>query len=145
MGNLYNIDIVAWAAQQADLLRRGEWSALDIANLAAEIEEVGKSEQRELASRLAVLLSHLLKWQFQPEMRSASWSATIIVQRRAIARKLKKTPSLKHQLFDEEWLEGVWDDALKIAIDETGLCEFPQQPIWQSDDILDPYFFPTEL
>lgn len=142
MGNLYNTDIVAWAAQQADLLRQGEWSALDIANLAEEIEDVGKSEQRELVSRLAVLQSDLLKWQFQPEMRSKSWSATIAVQRRAIARKLKKSPSLKHQFFDEEWLEGVWDDALKIAMDETGLSEFPVQPTWHANDLLDRHFFP---
>ena len=142
MGNLYNIDIVAWAAQQTALLRQGEWSALDIANLAEEIEDVGKSEQRELASRSAALLCHLLKWQFQPELRSKSWSATIAIQRRAITRKLKKTPSLKHQLSDAEWLEGTWDDALELAIDETGLSEFPNHPIWSPGDILDPHFFP---
>lgn len=142
MGNLYNIDIVAWAHQQADLLRQGEWSALDIAHLAEEIEEVGKSEQRELASRLAVLLSHLLKWQFQPELRSKRWSATIAVQRRAIARKLEKTPSSKHLFSDAQWLEGTWDDALKIAIEDTGLSEFPQHPIWDPAEILDPLFLP---
>ncbi len=42
MGKLYNTDIVAWAEEQAAFLRRGEWSSLDIANLAQEIEDVGK-------------------------------------------------------------------------------------------------------
>ncbi len=37
-----------------------------IANIAEEIEDVGKSEQRELASRMAVLIAHLLKWKYQP-------------------------------------------------------------------------------
>ncbi len=81
MSNLYDTDIVAWASQQAELLRSGQWSRLDLANIAEEIEDVGKSEQRELASRLAVLIGHLLKWQFQPEKRSRSWADTIDVQR----------------------------------------------------------------
>ena len=112
MGNLYDTDIVAWATQQAALLREGAWSALDIANIAEEIDDVGRSEKRELSSRLAVLLSHLLKWKFQPELRGNSWRATIAVQRRALTRKLAKSPSLKHQLSDHAWLEETWDDAL---------------------------------
>ena len=142
MGTLYDTDIVAWATEQAALLRRREWSALDIANLAEEIEDVGKSEQRELASRVAVLLSHLLKWQHQPSLRGKSWSATIAVQRRAIARKLRKTPSLQPVFYDEEWLESAWDDAVKEAIAETGLHEFPAYPTWSPKQVLDPGFLP---
>lgn len=132
MGNLYDTDIVAWAEQQAAFLRRGEWTSLDIANLSEEIEDVGKSEQRELCSRLAVLLGHLLKWQFQPGLRGKSRRATIAVQRRAIAREIKKTPSLRRLLIDEEWLQSAWDDAISLAIGETGLHEFPDHPIWAS-------------
>ena len=142
MGNLYETDIVAWAEQQAAFLRRGEWSSLDIANLAEEIEDVGKSEQRELCSRLAVLLSHLLKWKFQAALRSKSWLATIAVQRRLIARQLKKTPSLKRLLSDEEWLQDAWEHAMTRAISETGLHEFPDYPAWTITDILDPAFLP---
>ncbi len=142
MGNLYDTDIVAWAEQQAAFLRRGEWASLDIANLAEEIEDVGKSEKRELRSRLAVLLGHLLKWRYQPGLRSKSWLATIAVQRRALARELKKAPSLKRQLADDEWLQGAWDDAIRVAIEETGLHEFPDQPIWTITDILDPAYLP---
>ena len=63
----YNADIIQWARQQAALLRAGRFSALDIEHIAEEIEDVGKSEERELESRLAVLIAHLLKWQYQPE------------------------------------------------------------------------------
>ncbi len=142
MGNLYDTDIVAWAEQQAAFLRRGEWSSLDIANLAEEIEDVGKSENRELRSRLAVLLSHLLKWQFQPLLRSKSWRATVAVRRRAIADELRKTPSLKRILSDNEWLQSAWNDAIVLAIGDTGLHEFPGSPIWTFTQILDPEFFP---
>ncbi|EQD45100.1 protein containing DUF29, partial [mine drainage metagenome] len=95
MGTTYDKDVVAWANEQAALLRAGKFSAIDIEHIAEEIEDVGKSEQRELASRMAVLLAHLLKWQFQPEHRSNSWMRTIKEQRRAIAAHIEETPSLK--------------------------------------------------
>ena len=60
MSTTYETDIVAWANEQAALLRAGKLSQLDIEHIADEVEDVGKSEQRELASRLAILLAHLL-------------------------------------------------------------------------------------
>lgn len=142
MGKLYDTDIVAWSEQQAALLRSGRLSEIDVLNIAEEIEDVGKSVQRELSSRVAVLLAHLLKWKFQPELRSRSWLATIAVQRRSIVKRLSKVPSLKRSFFNEEWLDEAWDDAVKIAIDETGLHEFPEDPIWNARQTLDPEFFP---
>ena len=65
----YEDDVVAWANEQARLLRTGRFDLLDIEHIAEEIEDVGKSEQRELANRMAVLLTHLLKWHYQPERR----------------------------------------------------------------------------
>jgi hypothetical protein len=64
MGTLYDDDVISWAAQQAALLRAGRWSELDIDNIAEEIEDVGKSEKRQLQSRQVVLLTHLLKWKY---------------------------------------------------------------------------------
>jgi len=95
MATLYQQDVIAWANQQAALLRAGRFAELDVEQVAEEIEDVGKSEQRELANRIAVLLAHLLKWQFQPERQGRSWRQTITVQRRAIAKRLQRTPSLK--------------------------------------------------
>jgi len=40
MGNLYEDDVIAWAEQQAALLRAGRWALLDIDNIAEEIEDV---------------------------------------------------------------------------------------------------------
>lgn len=75
MGTSYEVDVVAWASEQAALLRAGKLSDIDIRHIAEEIEDVGKSEQRELASRMAVLLAHLLKWQYQPGRRGSSLAA----------------------------------------------------------------------
>jgi len=69
----YETDIVAWTNEQAQLVRAGRFELLDLEHIAEEIEDVGKSEQRELASRMTILLAHLLKWQFQPEQQGRSW------------------------------------------------------------------------
>lgn len=46
MGTSYEVDVVAWASEQAALLRAGKLSDIDIRHIAEEIEDVGKSEQR---------------------------------------------------------------------------------------------------
>jgi hypothetical protein len=102
----YEHDVIAWANEQARLLRSGQFAALDIEHLAEEIEDVGKSEQRELVNRMAVLLAHLLKWHFQPDRQGASWQRTIKEQRRALAFHLKQVPSLQQRLADADWLDA---------------------------------------
>ena len=108
---LYERDVVRWAQEQARLLREGDFGRLDIEHIADEIEDVGKAEQRELASRMAVLLAHLLKWRFQPQLRTKSWRDTIDIQRKSVARRIEATPSLKATLGDQEWQDDIWLDA----------------------------------
>jgi len=132
----YEQDVVAWANEQARLLRAGHFDLLDIEHIAEEIEDVGKSEQRELSSRMAVLLAHLLKWKFQPERQCANWEMTIRIQRKDIDYALKKTPSLKPKLNDPEWLENIWGNALLVAINETGMSSFPDACPWAMNDVL---------
>jgi hypothetical protein len=141
MGTSYDSDIVAWAYEQADLLRAGNLSAIDAHNIAEEIEGVAKSEQRELGSRLAVLLAHLLKWRYQPSRRGKSWLQTIKAQRCSISYALQRMPSLKHFLKDEVWLSAIWEDALDTAMKETSLS-LPTQNPWSLSQVLDPDFFP---
>ena len=128
----YDKDVILWSEEQARLLRAQRFAELDIEHLADEIEDVGRSEKRELASRLAVLLAHLLKWSPQPEKRSSSWRATIRLQRRRIALAIKATPSLKAVMRDRDWQEDVWLDALVQAQKETGLAmeDFPETCPW---------------
>ena len=76
---LYDRDFYAWANEQASLLRKGDLSHADIEHIAEEIESMGKTEKRELISRLTVLLLHLLKWRFQPTLRGKSWRLSIEV------------------------------------------------------------------
>jgi hypothetical protein len=142
MSKLYEGDVVAWAYEQAALLRSGRLESIDALNIAEEIEAVARSEKRELASRFAVLLCHLLKWQFEPVRRSQSWQRTMRDQRAAIARRLAKMPSLQPLLDDEEWLADAFDDAVRFAAEQTGIDEFPGTRPWSVNQILDPEFLP---
>jgi hypothetical protein len=65
---LHDRDFYSWTLQQAGLLREGRLSEADIEHIAEELESMGASERRELTNRLAVLVAHLLKWQFQPAL-----------------------------------------------------------------------------
>lgn len=144
-GTAYDKDVIAWANEQATFLREGRFDLLDIEHLADEIEDVGKSEARELESRMAVLICHLLKWEYQPDYRGSSWSATIKAQRSAVIRRLKKTPSLKHFLSDEDWLQDVWTDAKTLASKETGIgfAKFPPSCHWSIESVLSEDWLPT--
>jgi hypothetical protein len=126
----YEGDVVAWANEQARRLRAGEFHRLDIEHIADEIESVGKTEQQELVNRMALLIGHLLKWQFQPSHRSRSWENTIREQRTRCQRRLKKTPSLRPMLTDEEWADEMWADGVSIARQETGMENFPETRAW---------------
>lgn len=126
----YDKDINAWANEQAQLLRAGRFDLLDIEHIAGEIEDVGKSEQRELASRMAVLMAHLLKWKYQTDRRGASWEKTIKAQRKEISYALDESPSLVPKLQEPRWLDMVWARAVAQAVGETGLDCFPDECPW---------------
>lgn len=143
MKTSYQTDVIAWANEQAALLRAGKFDQLDLDHIAEEIEDVGKSEQRELESRMAVLLAHLLKWQYQPERQGGSWSRTIKEQRKGVLVRLNKTPSLKDFISDAAWLDESWSDAVAQITNETGLDVFPDTCPWSTDDILKEGWLPN--
>ncbi len=102
MSDLYDIDLVTWSRRQADLLRRraaGELvneADIDWPNVAEEIDSVGKTEERELASRIGTIIEHLLKLEASPASDPrAGWRATVRRERTAIHRLLKDAPSLR--------------------------------------------------
>ncbi|PWR19766.1 DUF29 domain-containing protein [Zavarzinia compransoris] len=141
--DLYERDFYAWANEQAALLRAGKLAAADIEHIAEEIESMGKTEKRELVSRLTVLLLHLLKWQYQSDhLPSASWEVTIRVQRRALARHLQDNPSLKAKT--REALEDAYGDAVLQAPVETALPKsaFPAKCPWTFEQAMAEDFWP---
>ena len=80
----HDSDFYAWSLEQAALLRSGRVGEADLEAIAEEIESMGKTEKRELVSRLTVLLLHLLKWSHQPSHRGNSWRLSIANARNEI-------------------------------------------------------------
>ena len=139
---LYEQDFYAWANEQAGLLRAGKLAQADIEHIAEEIESMGKTEKRELTSRLTVLLAHLLKWEYQPGRRGASWEVTISNQRRDLAVHLTDNPSLKSKL--PEAIAYAYNNARGEAYAETGLpkATFPATCPWSFEQVMDENFWP---
>lgn len=138
----YDEDFALWSAEQAALLRAGKLERVDLENVAEEIESLGKSQKREIGSRLMVLVSHLLKWEKQPEYRSRSWASTISQQRREIERLLKGSPSLRPfpgQVLPDEYPEARWRASEETTI---FLENFPESCPYSIEQILDPAFLP---
>ena len=97
----YDDDCVAWAREQAGLLKARNWGAVDWPNVIEEIEDLGKSERRSLASALARIMEHLIKLDYgtirDPER---GWQVTVETQRIDAERILEENPSLKRELPD---------------------------------------------
>ncbi|APH74435.1 DUF29 domain-containing protein [Aquibium oceanicum] len=138
----YEEDFALWSVEQAALLRDGRFDGLDRENLAEEIESLGRSEKREIESRLNVAIVHLLKWRFQPEKRKSGWKASILEARRGLLRTLRESPSLK--AYPSDVVHEEYESARMKAADETGLPEdaFPAACPFTIEQILDPGFLP---
>ena len=149
MSTLYQDDFYSWSLAQAAGLRRlaglrlNHAPELDWRELAEEIEDLRRSLERELHSRLVVLLLHLLKWQFQPTRRSNSWMGTIRRERIAIAKHLRDNPGLKPRRV--ELLSDSYDEAVQGAVAETNLPlrHFPEHCPYALDEVMDAEFWPS--
>ncbi|MBF0345169.1 MAG: DUF29 domain-containing protein [Nitrospirae bacterium] len=139
---LYASDFYKWSLKTAELLRQGRFGELDIENIAEEIESLGKSEKKELRNRLAVLIMHLLKWQYQPDKRSKSWKSTISVQRVEIKFVLKDSPSLTHIV--ETIIEEAYEKAIVMFQKETrsSQIELPETCPYIFNQLIDNNFLP---
>jgi hypothetical protein len=122
----YESDFLAWTQEQAALLRTGDWARADVEHIAQEIENMGKTEKRELVNRLAVLLLHLLKWRYQPALRGTSWH-------------IDDNPSLK--ATRDVAIATAYRYACIDAERETDKT-FPAQCPWTYDEMMDENFWP---
>ena len=117
--NLYENDYFQWIENTVARLKNRDFENIDLENLIEEIETLGRSEKRELESRLTILLMHLLKYKYQPSKRSNSWRFTIREQRLRILKSFKDSPSLNN--YFQNIFSEIYSDARALAADETGL------------------------
>ena len=141
--SLYETDFHAWTLEQARLLRAGEVHRADLANIAEEIETLGRSERAALRSSYRLVALHLLELIFQKERASRRWLGTIARERSNAASLLEDNPSLKPQragLFAKAYA-----DARKEASAETGLPlrGLPAEPPFTLENLLDETYLPN--
>ena len=120
MEKLYERDYSQWAEAMADLLASGNLTELDIENLVEEVRDLSKRERDSLLSSLRLIIHHLLKWDYQPQLRSRSWLVTVQRERSNVVDYLADSPSLKKYMTDEH-LDKIYKKARLDAIAETGL------------------------
>jgi hypothetical protein len=134
-GTRYEDDLYTWVQEQVALLQAGRLTEIDARNIAEELGDVGKSEYRELQSALTLILTHMLKWDHQPERRTRSWDNSIDLNRRNYAEVLADNPGLKSRRG--EALLRASGRARLVASSETGLPKrrFPLECPYGWDEI----------
>ena len=142
---LYEKDFYAWTREQANLIETKSLNKLDLIHLQQQLQIRGASEKRELASRLEVLLVHLLKWKYQPDLKCNSWKYTIEEQRDQLRYHLEDSPSLGSPEYLDIIFKRAFNSAIRDAAKETGLSKsfFPETCEWTFAQILDNEFYPN--
>lgn len=140
MTTLYEKDFCAWAVQQSESIKSGDFKNLDLENLREEISELGSSVRLSLESYLSVFFQHWIKKQYAPEMQgnSRSWDASMENSLMRIKRILKKNPSLRREM--DEMLEFAYQAGKRAAIGECLLLlieMIPKGCPWTVDEILE--------
>ena len=132
----YPNDFVEWIDAQVQLLADRRFDELDIENLAEEVSALGKREFRAFQSAIRVIIHHMLKWDYQPEMRSMGWRKSIHTQRGHVEAILSDSPSLRRRA--DEAIQGVYDQARRDASFETTvfLANFPEACPYTFDEIM---------
>lgn len=139
---LYEADHYAWLVRNASLIRAGRLTEADLEHVAKELEDLGRNEKRTLGNHLAVLLLHLLKWQFEPQHRSSTWRGSIYNARDAIRESLRESPSLRNRV--PELVADRFGIVRYNAVNETGLPEsdVPTDCPYSVEQLMDPDFLP---
>lgn len=143
LARLYAQDYALWLDATCRLLKAGQLSDLDLSNLLEELEDMGRSEKRPLVSNGIVVLMHLLKYTYQPQLRSNSWRFTLKEHRRRMQAALQTSPSLKPYL--EQVFAECYCEARDLAATETGLSleTFPAVSPFSLEQTLDREFLPN--
>jgi len=117
----YDSDFYSWSQEQGRLVREGRWSEVDRDNVAEEIESLWREQFNKLESAIRALLTHMLKWDHQPERPSRSRAISIATQRLELNDVLADNPGLKPRI--DEAITRAYRKARLEASSETGLAK----------------------
>ena len=150
-GGSYDADFLVWTEEQAEALRTRDLSRIDWDNLIEEVESLGKSQRKELTSRITVVLVHLLKHEYGLDRRpSAKWRTTLLVQREEVSDLLQTNPSLRREvagIADRKYAFArarALSEFQEYEPDRNPRYEevFPKALPYTAEQVLDSAFFP---
>jgi uncharacterized protein DUF29 len=119
MMRAYEQDYAGWVEDTVRAIEERRLGEIDLIALADKVKGLEITERDRVESALRVLVVHLLKMKYQPDKRTRSWEASILVQRKHLAKYLRQSPSLRPEL--PELLSDAYDNARIEAANETGL------------------------
>jgi hypothetical protein len=142
---LYEQDFYLWIQTTAQLLKERRFEEVEWSNLIEEIESMGRSEKKELKSRLIVLIEHLLKlmyWESEKAYNARGWRNTIVEQKTEIELALEDSPSLR-PLLNSLFLD-CYQKARSNALQKYQLPPdfFPAKPPFTLEDVLNSDYLP---
>ncbi len=142
---LYETDDYLWLQETIYLLKNNNLQNLDLDNLIAELESLGKRELNKARSLLRQIIIHLLflqYWQNEYYRNSRHWRGEITTFRADLNNHL--TTSLTNKLDHE--LESIYQTALKIVSQKTGLSitNLPQHCPYSLQQLLDQDWYPNQ-
>ncbi len=143
--SLYDRDYQQWLAQVVAQLRAGHFHDLDLENLIEEIDSLGRSDRRALASYLIRLCEHLLKvmyWEAERAYCARGWLSEISTFRTELELILADSPSLKPyvaEIFPQQYHKG-----RKLFLNASGLDPhlIPERPAFSLEQALDDDWLP---
>lgn len=140
--SLYERDFHEWTRDQGRAVAERRIADIDWANVAEEIESLGRSDKHAIRSFMRNLLQHLAKWEHQPEKRKYGWKATIDEARIRIDAIIEDSPSLRDH--PRETMEWAWRHGRRAAALEMRrpLESFPELCPYGIEDVLDVAFWP---
>jgi hypothetical protein len=144
---LYERDYYAWIQKQVRALRKHRIDEIDWANVAEEIEDLGKSEKRSVESHIARIAEHFLQLAYAPiktkTLNRRGWELTIREARHQVRKLLNESPSLRRkmvELYVDAYESGRNAALIALKFPEAAL---PEASPWGLEQILDESFLPN--
>jgi hypothetical protein len=143
--DLYGTDFYAWTQEQGRAVEERRWASVDTENVAEEVRSLGRAVRNEIADRVEILLSYLLKWRHFAEYRGLAWKENIDRQRREVADLFEESPTLA--TANEQFVAAAYENARRRLKYETYLMEtdFPPSCPFPTAQVFDSGYFPEEL
>ena len=139
--DLYNRVFYAWTQDQAARLRAlGRDNRFDVAHVANEIEDLGRSQLNTVASHLEKLLMHLIKLAWSPATAPRAHWRQEVLEHQSEAQRTFSEAMRRNIDLDRIWRKAI--QRARMALIDRGepALPIPAKPPFELDTLLDDAF-----